>query len=104
VDIYTPAGVDRQKVEAELLNDPEVRVRAMAMGLMEKWRTQGLEEGRQEGQRQTLLQILGSRFGTLSAEVQARVQALTGKEMDKLTRVVATAKTLEEMGLVPPQS
>jgi hypothetical protein len=105
VDIYTPLDpVERQAIETALLTDPDVGVRAMSMGLMEKWRQQGRQEGRQEGQRETVLKILTAQFGPLSANATERVNALSGEDLDKLCVALATAKTLADLGLAAPQT
>lgn len=71
-----------------------------------KWhdeiRKEALQEGRQEGQiltlRKVLLQQLTLRFGRLPKTVRSRVEQITStQELEKLTRKVLTARSLEEM-------
>jgi len=65
---------------------------------------EGRQEGRQEGQvfslRKVLLQLLTQRFGRLPETVRSRVgQIASTTELEKLTRKVLSARSLEEMGI-----
>ena len=69
----------------------------------ESWQ-EGRKEGRKaglvEGMQRALLQLMSSRFGPLPQDVRHRVEGLTSvAELEKLTRKVLRAKTLQEMGL-----
>ncbi len=107
MDAYTPLDPrERDVLEAELANDPDLGERAMGMGLLEKWRKQGLEEGRQEGwqegQRELLLTLLESQFGTLGDHVRQRVTVLSAAEIAAVSRKLITAKSLADLGLDDP--
>jgi len=70
----------------------------------ENARQLGPQEGRREGQveslRKVLLQLMTQRFGHLPKTVRTRVEQITSvQELEKLTRKVLTAKSLEAMGL-----
>lgn len=58
---------------------------------------QGREQGRLEGERRTLLRLLSQRFGALPNEVVARVEAADQNELDRMTSLVLTAATLEDV-------
>ncbi len=73
-----------------------------------KWRDQIAREARREARRETqlstikkvLLQQMTLRFGRLPKEIRSRVEQITSTpELEKLTRKVLTAGSLEEMGL-----
>jgi len=73
-----------------------------------KWKDMIEKEARQkarqeallEGRRDTLLKLMTFRFGRLPKEIRSRVQEMTSaKELDRLTRTVLSAKSLQEMGL-----
>ena len=59
----------------------------------------GRKIGRQEGRRELLLDQLSVKFGPLSAEIVARVNALETAEIDRLGRAILTAQTLKELDL-----
>jgi hypothetical protein len=59
----------------------------------------GREEGRLEGRRELLLDQLAVKFGPLSAEARARVNALASEELDRVGRALLTALTLQDLGL-----
>ncbi len=58
---------------------------------------QGLQQGLQQGQARLLLRQLHLRFGDISPEVTARVQAATTVVLDRLSERVITAKTLSDV-------
>ena len=69
-----------------------------------KWRDEIRKEALQEGQvltlRKMLLQQLTLRFGRLPKTVRSRVEQISStQELEKLTRKVLTARSLEEMGI-----
>ena len=77
----------------------EIRKEALKEG-----RTEGRREGQQEGQvlslRKVLLQLLTQRFGRLPETARRRVEQIAStKELEKLTRKVLSARSLEEMGI-----
>ncbi len=79
--------------------------------MMEKGREEGRQEGRQEGReegreegrlsgkRETLVQLLSSKFGPLSDEFGAIVQAMNSEQLDACLDRVLTATSLEDMRL-----
>jgi predicted transposase/invertase (TIGR01784 family) len=58
---------------------------------------EGRAEGRAEGVAQTVLKLLGLRFGPLPAATQARVEAATREQLDAWAERVLTARTLDEV-------
>lgn len=73
----------------------EIRKEARQEGLKE-----GLQEGRVLSLRKMLLQQMTLRFGRLPKPVRSRVEQITStQELEKLTRKVLSATSLEEMGL-----
>jgi len=63
-------------------------------------RQEGRQEGLVEGMRRVLLRQMSLRFGRLPQDVRRRVEQVTSvQELEKLTRRVLRAKTLQEMGL-----
>jgi len=63
-------------------------------------RLEGRKEGQILGLRKVLLQQMSLRFGRLPKDVRSRVEQITStQELEKLTRKILSAKSLEEMGL-----
>jgi len=63
-------------------------------------RLEGRKEGQILGLRRVLLQQMSLRFGRLPKDVRSRVEQITStQELEKLTRKILSAKSLEEMGL-----
>ncbi len=61
-----------------------------------KWRDQIVREERRE----VLLDLMTLRFGRLPLEVRRRVEQISSKkELERLTRKVVSARSLEDMGL-----
>jgi len=86
-DAIIPEGMDVE--EAPMLED------ALA-----EWKDQIAQEARLEMRRATLLKLMTLRFGRLPKEARSRVQQMTSnRELDRLTRKVLSAKSLQEMGL-----
>jgi predicted transposase YdaD len=83
----------------------EIREEALKEGRQEgrqEGRTEGRREGRREGQvltlRKMLLQQLTLRFGRLPETVRRRVEQISStQELEKLTKKVVSARSLEEM-------
>tara|TARA_R110002096_G_scaffold433381_2_gene652024 strand:+ start:76051 stop:76305 length:255 start_codon:yes stop_codon:yes gene_type:complete len=55
---------------------------------------QGRQEGRQEGQAHLLLKLLRLRFGEVSPEITARVEAADEETLGRLSERVITASAL----------
>jgi hypothetical protein len=67
---------------------------------LKRWNQKTFREGQVVGQRKVLLDLLAERFGRLSKGVRSRVEQINStQELEKLTRKVLSAKSLEEMGL-----
>ena len=67
---------------------------------MEKGLEKGLETGVEVGARQTLLRLLGARFGPLSDEVKRRVEEIHSVErLNQIAEHLLVARSLEEMDL-----
>jgi hypothetical protein len=84
-----------------MMDLPEMREVKMtgAQALMEQGRKQGRQEGRIEGLRDTLVKLLISKFGPLTIETMAKVQALTEPRWDVAIERILTAEDLSEMKL-----
>ncbi len=66
--------------------------------------TQAMQKGRREGEvlglRRALLNLMTERFGRLPKKVRSRVEEIdSAAELERLTRRVLSAKSLEDMGL-----
>jgi hypothetical protein len=75
---------------------------------MREWRKKERQEAKKEGRQQglvegmqrVLLRQMGQRFGRLQPDVRRRVEQIDSVgELEKLTRKILRAKTLQEMGL-----
>jgi len=65
-----------------------------------EWKDQIAQEARLEVRRATLLKLMTLRFGRLPKEARSRVERMTSdKELDRLTRKVLSANSLQDMGL-----
>ena len=60
-------------------------------------REEGREEGLEKGQRNTLLKMLTARFGALTPQVQACVDAATNEQLDRMCIKILGAQTIEEV-------
>jgi len=68
--------------------------------LRKEGQEQGREQGREQGVQETLLRLLGVRFGPLSDDVKQRVQGIRSVErLNQIAEQVLVARSLEEMGL-----
>ena len=64
------------------------------------WADKLRKEGQEQGVRQTLLRLLGVRFGPLSDDVKQRVEGIGSVErLNQIAEQVLVAHSLEEMGL-----
>ncbi len=78
----------------------EETVREWESKLRKEGKKEGRQEGLIEGMRRVLLRQMSLRFGRLPQEVRSRVERIASiGELEKLTRKVLRAKTLQEMGL-----
>ncbi|MBI3268823.1 MAG: hypothetical protein HYZ53_07360 [Planctomycetes bacterium] len=60
----------------------------------------GKELGKMDAKRETLLELLRLRFGSLPAEVEARVAEMTDMgRLNELLKRVLTASSVAEMGI-----
>jgi flagellar biosynthesis/type III secretory pathway protein FliH len=60
----------------------------------------GVEKGVEAGVRQTLLRLLGARFGPLTDDVRRRVEAIHSVErLNQIAEHLLVARSLEEMDL-----
>ena len=60
-------------------------------------RLEGRVEGRVEGQVRTLLALIRLRYGDVSPDVVARIQAASDQERDAWSARIFTALTVEEL-------
>lgn len=85
----------------ELSADPDVRFRAIrradAIALDKIERAAWRQEGETMGRAETLLKLLGLRFGSVPAEIRARLEAATLDQLDAWVERVLTAATLDEV-------
>ncbi|MGD1897865.1 MAG: Rpn family recombination-promoting nuclease/putative transposase [Phormidesmis sp.] len=56
-----------------------------------------LQEGRQEGQSELILKLLTRRLGELSEQITNSIQALSGKQLDKLSDRFFEIETIDEL-------
>jgi hypothetical protein len=60
----------------------------------------GIEKGIVAGKRDTLLRLMGRKFGQVPADVRNRILEMTDEaELDRLTDVVLDAKSIDDMGI-----
>jgi hypothetical protein len=97
-------GRDAEELAALQARDNAKEVRAMRLSwadqLRKEGQAQGVEKGLEQGVRQTLLRLLGARFGPLSDDITRRVEAIRSMErLNQIADQVLVARSLEEMGL-----
>ena len=105
-------GEEAEEYAALLAAETNREVAAMEMTwadkLEQKVRVQGRKEGRQEGRRQgrqegvraLVLDLLETRFGSVSTQTRRRLEAIqSADELSRLARRLLTAGSLEELGL-----
>jgi len=93
-------GRDAEELDALQVRENAKEVRAMRMTWAEKLEAKGMERGVEKGVRQTLMLLLGQRFGPLSEDVKRRIEAIGSVErLNQITRQILVAHSLEEMGL-----
>lgn len=73
---------------------------AVAVAADDRPLQKGMEKGREEGTRQTLLRILGKRFGEVSPAVRERIEAIGSiEELGRLVDRILEVRSIEELGL-----
>ena len=101
-------GRDAEELAALQARDSAKEVRVMRLSWADQLRKEGQEQGVEQGVakglelgvRQTLLRLLGARFGTLSEDVKQRVESIHSVErLNQIADQVLVARSLEEMGL-----
>ena len=108
-DLEDDDAAEFDKIMAEL-EDEEVQ--DVRMSMTERWRREGLEQGKKEGReegreeghaegaRDVVIRLLSKRFGSLSAQVQRRLAAISStEELSRLAERMYQVETLEELGL-----
>jgi len=97
-----------ERVQAIIPEGVNLGVPSMLEENLRRWgeriREEALQEGVQQGQvlalRKALIDLMAERFGRLPKRVRSRVEQINStQELEKLTRKVLSAKSLEEMGL-----
>ena len=68
----------------------------MAQGIVQGM-AQGIVQGNEEGKAESLIRLLGQRFGPLSPEVEARIKQASPDELDGWLDQVLDAPSLEAM-------
>ena len=86
-------AVERRAEEVE-----EARMTG-AQVLLAQGRREGRKEGREEGRHEMLLEMLEAKFGVLSEELIAKVNALTDRQTKEMVKRVLAASTVAELGL-----
>jgi hypothetical protein len=102
-------GRDAEELEALQARGNAEEVRAMRRMTwaeqikkegLDEGKREGLEMGREQGARQTLLRLLGIRFGSISDEVRRQVEAIRSVErLNQIAEQILVARSLEEIGL-----
>lgn len=96
-------GRDAEELEALQArgNAEEMRaMKAIRMTWAEKLVAEGIEQGVEQGVRQTLLHLLGARFGPISDEVRRRIEAIGSVErLNQIADQILFARSLEEISL-----
>jgi predicted transposase YdaD len=97
IETYFELSVDEQERFERLVSRKEYRT---VQEVKETWSDRMRAEGILEGKRETLLRLLTAKFGPLSPETIAKVNALpaTG-ELDAYLERILKAESLEDMGL-----
>ncbi len=98
------AGRDAKEYAALRLAERNPEVEAMEMTwadrMVAEYRQKVLAEGLEQGVRNTLLRLLGRRFGTVPPAVRAQVEAIDSlEELGGLTDRILEVKSIEELGL-----
>ena len=71
----------------------------MEIGFLDRVEQRGLELGVVKGQRDLVHEQLEERFGPLSTETLARLEAWPGERLRELGRALMSAQSLHELGL-----
>ncbi len=91
---------DAQEFDRIMAGLDDEGVQNVRMSMTQRWRREGLEQGRADGARDLVKRMLARRFGKLSAESQRRLSAIVSSEdLARLAEKVYQVETLEELGL-----
>ena len=94
VDTYTGLTPDqRDVVEQSLLSDPDPGVRVMSVGLIEKWK----QQGHQEGLREALLLQIQVRFGSVPESARERIEQMPMEKVREALAALFRVQTLDEL-------
>jgi hypothetical protein len=89
-------GEEADEYATLLAAEPNQEVAAMEM----TWADKLEHKGRQEGIRAVVLDLLETRFGSVSRKTRRRLEAIhSSDELSRLARRLLTAGSLEELGL-----
>ncbi|MCX7673647.1 MAG: DUF4351 domain-containing protein, partial [Thiobacillaceae bacterium] len=83
--------------EVEQLQEVEAMLAETVEEWTEQWKQQGLQQGLQQGEALVLERLLARRFGPLSEETRARLQAASREELERWAENILDALTLEEV-------
>lgn len=92
-------NVVTESVEERHAREVNTLAKTDAQVLMDRGRRQGRREGRVEGRRELLLEQLEFKFGLVSEETRATVEALSEARLNEVGRRLLSAASLAEVGL-----
>ena len=97
IETYSKLSEDERERLERLISRKEYRT---VQEVKETWSDRILKKGIVEGKRETLLRLLTARFGPLSPEVIAKVNAVSSAdEVDAYLDRILTAESLKDIGL-----
>lgn len=92
-------NVVTESVEERHAGEVTTLAKTDAQVLMDRGCRQGQREGRVEGRRELILERLKFKFGPISEETRAAVEALSEARLDEVGRRLLGAASLAEVGL-----
>jgi len=94
--VLLPEEAAQQNAEAERLNAEAERIKAEAERIKAEAAAQRADVAEQRGALRQLLRLLSSRFGSLSEDVQTRLQRLELTQLEELVDVALAVDSQEE--------
>jgi len=104
VQAYLPLDAQQQReFEQLLISEPYRGVQAMNLTAYDKGIEQGIERGIEKGiergRRDFLREMLEEKFGPLSSAALAKLEEVSGHELQAFRKAVAKANSLRDLGL-----